>query len=40
MSLIGLLLVSVVWPARGWIDLSERDWHIAATQAVCGLLQY
>ena len=39
LSLIGLLLVSVVWPSRGWIELSDRDWHVAATQAVNGLLR-
>src|SRR5438309_5349130 len=38
LGLIGLLLVSVVWPSRGWIDLSDQDWHAAATQAVNGLL--
>jgi AcrR family transcriptional regulator len=39
LNLIGLLLVSVVWPSRGWIDLSEHDWHTAATQAIGGLLR-
>jgi AcrR family transcriptional regulator len=39
LNLIGLLLVSVVWPARGWIDLSEHDWHVAARQAINGLLR-
>jgi len=39
LSLIGLLLVSVVWPSRGWIDLSEQDWRDAAAQAVSGLLR-
>lgn len=39
LSLIGLLLVSVVWPSRGWIELSDQDWHVAATQAVNGLLR-
>jgi hypothetical protein len=29
----------VVWPSRGWIELSDRDWHVAATQAVNGLLR-
>ena len=39
LGLIGLLLVSVVWPSRGWIDLSDQDWHAAATQAVSGFLR-
>jgi AcrR family transcriptional regulator len=38
LSLIGLLLVSVVWPARGWIDMSEEDFCRAARQAISGLL--
>ena len=39
LSLIGFLLVSVVWPDRGWIDLSEEDWCRAARQAISGLLR-
>jgi AcrR family transcriptional regulator len=39
LNLIGLLLVSVVWPARGWIELSEQDWQFAAKQAIDGLLR-
>jgi len=39
LCLIGLLLVSVVWPSRGWIDFSDQDWRTAATQAVNGLLR-
>jgi AcrR family transcriptional regulator len=38
LSLVGLLLVSVVWPAREWIDLSESEWQAAFTQAVRLLL--
>jgi AcrR family transcriptional regulator len=34
LSLIGLLLISVVWPSRGWIQLSDADWQAAARQAV------
>jgi AcrR family transcriptional regulator len=40
LTLIGLLLVSVVWPARGWTDLSEDEWRATANQAVESLLQY
>lgn len=39
LNLAGLLLVSVVWPWRGWIELSEADWQLAATQAVRCLLR-
>jgi len=39
LNLVGLLFVSVAWPARGWIDLSQEDWRVAATQAVRGLLR-
>jgi hypothetical protein len=38
LNLIGLLLVSVIWPARGWIQLSEAEWHTTARQAVQCLL--
>jgi AcrR family transcriptional regulator len=38
LGLIGLLLVSVIWPSRGWIDLSESDWQSTARQAVECLL--
>jgi AcrR family transcriptional regulator len=39
LSLVGLLLISVIWPARGWIDLSEPKWQAALTQAVQLLLR-
>jgi AcrR family transcriptional regulator len=39
LGLVGLLLVSVVWPARGWIDLSEPKWRSVLTQAVRLLLR-
>lgn len=38
LSLVGLVFVSVVWPARGWIDLSDDEWQAALRQAVEGLL--
>jgi AcrR family transcriptional regulator len=39
LNLVGLLFVSVAWPGRGWIDLSEQEWQMAARQAVRGLLR-
>jgi AcrR family transcriptional regulator len=39
LSLIGLLFVSVVWPSRGWIEMSEDDWRATACQAVELLLR-
>ena len=38
LSLIGLLFVSVVWPARGWMEMSEDEWQATARQAVDVLL--
>ena len=39
LSLIGLLLVSVIWQTRGWIELSEDEWEATARQAIQGLLR-
>jgi AcrR family transcriptional regulator len=39
LSLIGLLLVSVIWQTRGWIELSDSDWQATARQAVQCLLR-
>ncbi|MBV9323428.1 MAG: TetR/AcrR family transcriptional regulator [Chloroflexi bacterium] len=39
LSLIGLLLVSVIWQTRGWIELSDAEWDATARQAVQGLLR-
>jgi AcrR family transcriptional regulator len=38
LSLIGLLFVSVVWPARGWLEMPEDEWRATARQAVEVLL--
>jgi AcrR family transcriptional regulator len=38
LSLMGLLLVSVIWQTRGWIELSDSDWRATARQAVQCLL--
>lgn len=39
LSLSGLLLLYVVWPSRGWMELSEEDWRAAATQGIQCLLR-
>ncbi len=39
LTLHGLLLVSVAWPQRGWIELSDAEWRLAAEQAVRCLLR-
>ena len=39
LTLVGLLLLSVVWPERGWLEMSEAEWQAAATQAVSCLLR-
>ncbi len=38
LSLIGLVFVSVVWSARGWIEQSDDEWRATLTQAVDCLL--
>jgi AcrR family transcriptional regulator len=38
LSLIGLIFVSVVWSARGWVDLSDEEWRLSLKQAVRCLL--
>ncbi len=38
LSLIGVLFISVVWQARGWLEQSEAEWQAAARQAVECLL--
>jgi len=38
LSLVGLLFVSVVWSARGWLAPDELDWEVAAKQAIRCLL--
>jgi hypothetical protein len=38
LSLIGLIFVSVVWSARGWIEQSDDEWRAALTQGVDCLL--
>jgi AcrR family transcriptional regulator len=39
LSLVGLLLVSVVWQTRGWVELSNSEWQATASQAVACLLR-
>ena len=39
LSLVGMVLVSVVWPSRGWLEFGEADWRVASTQAVRCLLR-
>ena len=39
LSLIGLVLVAVIWPQRGWITLSDAEWGAAAEQAIRCLLR-
>jgi len=39
LSLVGLLLLSVIWQTRGWIELSESEWQATARQAVQCLLR-
>jgi AcrR family transcriptional regulator len=39
LALVGFVLVSVVWPARGWIELSDEDFCRAARQTVNGFLR-
>jgi hypothetical protein len=38
LNLVGLLFVSVVWSARGWLAPDELDWEAAAKQAIRCLL--
>jgi hypothetical protein len=39
LSLIGLVLVMVIWPQRGWITLSDAEWDAAAEHAIRCLLR-
>jgi AcrR family transcriptional regulator len=39
LNLVGLLVVSVIWQTRGWIELSNSAWQATARQAVTCLLR-